>query len=117
MGTKKSEHIAPVLRSLYWLPVKTRFSFKILIFVYKSLNGLAPQYIKDMLIRYKPARTLRSTGHSLLTIPRTNSKAGEAAFCVYGVGGVGVCFLFFFLHFDSCTFYTAFCTDNCTNTH
>lgn len=41
-GTKKREHITPVLSSLHWLPVKFRINFKILLFVFKSLNGLAP---------------------------------------------------------------------------
>ena len=82
-GTKKFEHITPVLRLLHWLPVKARIDFKILLLVYKALNGLAPQYIRDMLIIYEPARLLRSTGSGLLTVPRCNSRAGEAAFCVY----------------------------------
>lgn len=37
--TKKAEHITPVLRSLYWLPVCHRIDFKILLHVYKSFNG------------------------------------------------------------------------------
>ena len=60
-----------------------RINFKVLLLVYKALNGLAPQYITDMLISYTPARTLRSTGSRNLVIPRTKTKEGEAAFCVY----------------------------------
>ncbi len=40
--TRKSEHITPVLRSLHWLPVTFRIDFKVLLLVYKSLNGLGP---------------------------------------------------------------------------
>ncbi len=41
-GVKKREHITPILRSLHWLPVCFRVDLKILLLVYKSLNGLAP---------------------------------------------------------------------------
>ena len=41
-GTKKREHITPVLAQLHWLPVKYRIDFKILLFVFKAVNGSAP---------------------------------------------------------------------------
>ncbi len=44
-GTRKFEHITPLLKSLQWLPVQYRITFKIFLIVYKALNGLAPQYI------------------------------------------------------------------------
>jgi len=81
--TKKVEHITPVLKSLHWLPLSQRIDFKILLLVYKSLNGLAPKYITDLLSVYQPSRPLRSSGSSLLCIPRTRTKHGEAAFSSY----------------------------------
>ena len=42
-GTKKREHITPVLSSLHWLPVRYRVDFKIILFVFKSLNGQRKQ--------------------------------------------------------------------------
>lgn len=41
-GTRRRNHISPVLASLHWLPVHFRVHFKILLFAFKSLNGLAP---------------------------------------------------------------------------
>uniref|UniRef100_A0A672L323 Reverse transcriptase domain-containing protein n=1 Tax=Sinocyclocheilus grahami TaxID=75366 RepID=A0A672L323_SINGR len=81
--TRKSEHITPVLRSLHWLPVIFRIDFKVLLLVYKSLNGLGPKYIADMLTEYKPNRPLRSLGSSQLEIPRVHTKQGECAFSYY----------------------------------
>ena len=49
--TRKATHITPVLRSLHWLPVSFRIDFKILLLVYKALNGLGPSYIADLLCR------------------------------------------------------------------
>ena len=78
--TKKFEHITPILRSLHWLPVCQRIEFKVLLIVYKSLNGLGPKYISDLLLPYIPARPLRSAGTSLLNTPRVKTKHGESAF-------------------------------------
>ncbi len=81
--TRKSEHITPVLRSLHWLPVTFRIDFKVLLLIYKSLNGLGPKYMADMLTEYKPNRPLRSLGSSQLEIPRVHTKQGESAFSYY----------------------------------
>ncbi len=69
--------------SLHWLPVTFRIDFKVLLLVYKSLNGLGPKYIADMLTEYKPNRPLRSLGSSQLEIPRVHTKQGESAFSYY----------------------------------
>ena len=42
--TKKHEHIAPSLIDLHWLPVEYRIIYKILLLVYKAINGLSPSY-------------------------------------------------------------------------
>ncbi len=66
-------------RALY----ASRIDFKVLLLVYKSLNGLGPKYIADMLTEYKPNRPLRSLGSSQLEIPRVHTKQGESAFSYY----------------------------------
>ena len=47
--TKKFDHITPVLIQLHWLPVHFRILFKVLLLVYKALNGMAPLYITELL--------------------------------------------------------------------
>ncbi len=81
--TRQSEHITPVLRSLHWLPVTFRIDFKVLLLVYKSLNGLGHKYIADILTEYKPNRPFRSVGSSQLEIPRVQTKQGESAFSYF----------------------------------
>lgn len=49
-----SNHITAVLKSLLWLPVQYRITFKILLLVHK-LNDLTPQYTVDLLSVYNPA--------------------------------------------------------------
>ena len=63
---RKHEHtcIAPVL-------IKFRIQFKVLLLVYKALNGPAPKYIKELLVPYKSRRHLRSEAKGLLDEPRS----------------------------------------------
>ena len=76
-------HITPVLMSLHWLPIDLRIEFKILIITYKTLHGLAPAYIEDLLVSYIPGRYLRSAKKNLLAVPgfKLNSY-GRRAFSV-----------------------------------
>ncbi len=64
--TKRSAHITPILIKLHWLPVSSRITYKILLLTFKSLNGLAPPYLSDLLSPYVPPRSLRSLGCELL---------------------------------------------------
>ena len=57
-GVNRKQHITPVLRSLHWLPVRQRISYKLACLVFKSLHGLAPCYLCELLELYKPARAL-----------------------------------------------------------
>ncbi len=82
-STKKRDHITPVLRSLHWLPVRYRVNFKILLLVFKSLNGLAPAYLSDLLTEHRPLLSLRSSNQRLLSIPKSRLKCrGDCAFSV-----------------------------------
>ena len=82
-GTRKREHITPILASLHWLPVHFRIHFKVLLFTFKSLTGLAPPYLSELLHPYSPARSLRSADQMLLEVPRTRRKLrGDRAFSV-----------------------------------
>ena len=53
-----------------------------ILLVYKALNGLAPKYIKELLVPYKPRRHLRSEAKGLLDEPRTRLKFGDRAFSI-----------------------------------
>ena len=78
--TRIRDHIKPVLMNLHWLPVEQRIQYKLLIQVYKALNGLAPEYIADLLQEYVPTRSLRSAGAHLLIEPKTTTRWGARAF-------------------------------------
>jgi len=60
-GTRKFDHISPVLRQLHWLPVRQRITFKLAMFTFKCLHGLAPSYLADCV---HPGLVLSSAGGS-----------------------------------------------------
>ena len=43
---------------LSWLPVPERIDFKLLLLTFKSLNDVAPPYMEELLVRYRPTGTL-----------------------------------------------------------
>jgi len=73
-GTRRREHITPILTSFHWLPVYFRIQFKVLLFVFKALNGLAPTYITELVQPYSVQRSLRSSKQGLLLVPRSRLK-------------------------------------------
>ena len=75
-GTKKREHITPVLASLHWLPVRFTIVFKI-------VNGLSPEYLADLIHVHRPIRALRSANKLYLDVPKCRLKTkGDRAFAV-----------------------------------
>ena len=80
-GTRKYDNITPILRELHWLPVTERIHFKVLLLTSKSLNDMAPFYLRELLSPYIPSRMLRSSSKSSLVIPRCDLKTyGQRAF-------------------------------------
>jgi hypothetical protein len=49
-GLKKRDSVQAKLKQLHWLKIEQRIEFKILLLVYKSLNGLAPVYLCELFI-------------------------------------------------------------------
>ena len=84
-NTSKYSHITPTLKELHWLPINYRINFKILLLVYKALNGQAPTYLSELLLpKTQPtSHNLRSSkDRFLLKIPVIKTKAtlGDCAF-------------------------------------
>ena len=70
----KYEHITPVLKQFHWLPMRQRINYKVLILTFKSLNGLAPTYLEELMKR-KPMKRTRSNGNNDLVIPAIKHKS------------------------------------------
>ena len=73
----KSSSITIHLKSLHWLPVKVRRTYKIACLCYHCHSSTAPSYVTDMLHR-KPSHT-RNTRSSSCTMPLLNKPAHSKA--------------------------------------
>jgi len=86
-GTRRRDHITPVLRDLHWLPVRRRVDFKLALLVYKSLHGLTPSYLSDdcrLVSSDKFCRRLRSADVNTCIAPRTETRLADRSFSVAG---------------------------------
>ena len=79
-GTRRCEHMTPVLRQLHWLPVRQRVEFKLALLMHKSLLGQLPPYLADdcQLIADSGRRTLRSSNTATFAVRRTYTTFGDA---------------------------------------
>lgn len=80
MGTKRHQHITPVLAELHWLPVTARIQFKIALLTFKTLTTHQPSYLFDLLQAHQPSRQLRSASRNLLDVPRMRTGFGQRSF-------------------------------------
>ena len=86
-GTRKFDHITPVLRQLHWLLVRQRITFKLAMITFKCLCGLAPSYLADVCTPVSSVVgwwQLRSADSGTLVVPRTRTTIGRRDFAVSG---------------------------------
>ena len=77
LSLPKSFNITTHLKSLHWLPVKVRSTYKIACMCYHCHSSTAPSYVADMLHR-KPLHT-RNNRSSSYTMPLLNRPAHSKA--------------------------------------
>lgn len=73
----------PLLKSLHWLPIKSRIIFKMCLLTFKALTTNQPQYLRQLLSERHSGRNLRSDSKTLLTIPKCFSKSASRSFSVF----------------------------------
>jgi len=85
-GARRSEHTSPILRDLYWLPVRQRIVLKTAVLAYKCQHDMAPEYLQ---VYCQPTsavacRRLRSAESGRLAVPCTMTSYGDRSFAVQG---------------------------------
>ena len=86
-GRKSRESVLPYLKKLHFLPVRYRIRYKICLLVFKCINNIAPNYLKDLLsLRETRRRSSRlDDDFFLLRVPsRPNFSRSEGAFSFIG---------------------------------
>ena len=83
--SKFDQSAKPMLKKLQWLPVKARVIFKIVVLVFKCLQGSAPSYLRNMVEIEQPKYSLTwSAAGILLSVPATRTKMCDRSFHVAG---------------------------------
>ena len=73
----------PLLKSLHWLPIKSRIKFKLNLLTYKALFMGTQSYLSDLLHFEEHKQTLRSKSTKLLYPgPRSKRNKGHSLFVV-----------------------------------
>jgi len=70
-GTRKFDHITPVLHQLHWLPIRQRITFKLAMITFKCRHGLAPSYLADVCIPVSSVVGRWQLRSATLVVPRT----------------------------------------------
>ena len=87
-GTRKFDHITPVLKKSHWVKVRDRVVYKILLLIFKCRLGYGPKYISERLIpitEIPERRKLRSLDSTNLYVPKSKmSSIGKHRFKVEG---------------------------------
>jgi len=86
-GTRKFDHITPVLHQLHWLSVRQRITFKLGMITFKCLCGLVPSYLADVCIPVSSVVgrwQLRSADSGTHVVPCTRTTIGRLDFAVSG---------------------------------
>ena len=85
MGVGRDCDISAILHELHWLPVWKRIIFKVLVHVFNSINGAAPEYFKELMPSYKSTGVhLRGYDALLLETVTTQNKYGDRCFEITG---------------------------------
>ena len=83
---RKRNHIVPPFRELHWLPVHDRILHQMLSITCRSIHENPPLCLPELIPRYTPSCSLRSSSESLLNVPgpkdhKTKRKTSEPFQC------------------------------------
>jgi hypothetical protein len=74
------EPSAPLLKNLEWLSVADRIKIKLLAITFKSIKGIAPPYLCNLVSLSPPGTGLRSADRGQLVVRRASTANGQRAF-------------------------------------
>ena len=79
-GTKKHEHISPVLRELNWLPVHLTVQYRDTVMAFKCMKGLAPSYLCEKFRKRSEVHSRATRNNNMLNVPFYKSASGQRTF-------------------------------------
>jgi len=82
LSRKRTVKTRPLPRSLYWLPVKHRVTYKMAALTFNTMSSSTPAYLNDLIQTAVPVRPLRSSDAPLLIVPKTRTEFARRSFSV-----------------------------------
>ena len=79
-GTRKYDHITPVLETLGWHPVKTQLFLRDAIYAFKCMTGRAPGYLTSQIVTRNEISGRMTRNSQQLNIPLFRTAAGQKTF-------------------------------------
>jgi len=81
----RQTHAEPLLRSLHWLPVEHRVTYKLAVRTFNVRLMAKPAYLNNLISNRVTASrmSLRSSTRSLMAVPRTNTVCASRSFRVW----------------------------------
>jgi len=74
-----------ILKSLHWLPIRQRLTYKLATLVHKCIGGRAPKYLTEFCHPSVDRRQgMRSADSRKLHVPRTQTSLGDRSFAIAG---------------------------------
>ena len=73
-----------MFQELGWLPFPKRVKYHSCVMVFKALNGQAPEYLSDLLIKSEQIKNLRSNDKEILNVPLSKTAYYDRSFSVNG---------------------------------
>ena len=83
-GTRKFDHVTPILKQLQWLPIVKQLEVRDATMVFKCLNGLAPPYLCQKFKTRSEVHNCNTRNRDRLHIPLCRTAAGQRPFSFRG---------------------------------
>ena len=83
-GTRKFDHVTPILKQLQWLPIIKQLAVRDATMVFKCLNGIVPPYLCEKLKTRSEVHNCNTRNRDRLHISFCRTAAGQRAFTFRG---------------------------------
>ena len=79
-GSRKFDHVTPLLKELHWLPIKSQLYLRDAVLAFKCMTGSAPAYLSSKFLTRGEVSGRATRNSQLLHIPLYKSKSGQRTF-------------------------------------
>ena len=79
-GTRKYDHITPVLKELRWIPVRLQLYYREAIMAFKCMTGTAPTYLSSQFVSRGSVSGRPTRQSTQLNIPLLKTASGHKTF-------------------------------------